>query len=47
MIKGARRRDLELLVAEIEHHEAGRPAEQRFDVGSLRRALWPDEPGSG
>ncbi|WP_242392672.1 SEC-C metal-binding domain-containing protein [Anaeromyxobacter oryzisoli] len=37
--KGAPRKSLELLLAEIEHAEAGRPEEQRFDVSVLRRAL--------
>jgi mRNA-degrading endonuclease toxin of MazEF toxin-antitoxin module len=31
--------EVELLLAEIEHAEATRPPEQRFDVGELRRAL--------
>lgn len=37
--KGARRKRLDLLLAELEHHEAGQPEAQRFDVGILRRAL--------
>lgn len=37
--KGAPRRSLELLLAEIEHAVAGRPEQQRFDVSGLRREL--------
>jgi hypothetical protein len=37
--KGAPRRKLELLLAEIEHTEAGQPAEARLDVSALRREL--------
>ena len=37
--KGGPRKALELLLAEIEHDEATRLPEQRFDVGELRRAL--------
>jgi len=37
--KGAPRKRLELLLAEIEHAEAGQPEQQRFDVSVLRRAL--------
>lgn len=37
--KGGPRKALDLLLAEIEHAEATRPPEQRFDVGELRRAL--------
>jgi hypothetical protein len=37
--KGAPRRALELLLAEIENAEAGRPAELRQDVAALRREL--------
>jgi len=32
-------RDLELLLKEFEHHEAGEPEASRFDVGILRREL--------
>jgi hypothetical protein len=38
-LKGAPRKRLELLLAEIEHAEAGQPEAQRFDVGVLRRDL--------
>jgi hypothetical protein len=37
--KGAPRKSLELLLAEIEHAEAGQPEQQRFDVSVLRREL--------
>lgn len=37
--KGALRSRLELLLAEIEHHEAGQPEAQRFDMSVLRSAL--------
>jgi len=37
--KGAPRKSLELLLAEIEHAEAGQPEQQRFDVSGLRRDL--------
>ncbi len=37
--KGAPRKSLELLLAEIEHAEAGRPEQERFDVSVLRREL--------
>ena len=37
--KGAPRKSLELLLAEIEHAEAGQPEQQRFDVSGLRREL--------
>jgi hypothetical protein len=37
--KGAPRKSLELLLAEIEHAEAGEPEERRFDVSILRREL--------
>lgn len=37
--RGAPRKSLELLVAEIEHAEAGRPEQERFDVAALRRDL--------
>jgi hypothetical protein len=37
--KGGPRKGLELLLAEIEHAEATRPPEQRFDVDELWRAL--------
>ena len=37
--KGGPRKALELLLAEIEHAEATRPLEQRFDVDELWRAL--------
>jgi hypothetical protein len=40
--KGAPLEKLRLLLAEIEHHEALRPAEQRFDVQALRRELGLD-----
>lgn len=40
--KGAPRKRLELLLAEIEHAEAGQASEQRFDVTILRRALGLD-----
>lgn len=40
--KGAPRQRLELLLAEIEHAEAGQPSEQRFDVTVLRRELGLD-----
>jgi len=36
---GRPRKELELLLAEIEHAEASRPPEQRFDVGVLRKEL--------
>jgi hypothetical protein len=37
--KGAPRKSLELLLAEIEHAEAGQHEQQRFDVSVLRREL--------
>jgi hypothetical protein len=37
--KGAPRKSLDLLLAEIEHAEAGQPKQQRFDVSALRREL--------
>jgi hypothetical protein len=37
--KGASRKSLELLLAEIENAEAGRPEAERFDVSILRRDL--------
>ena len=37
--KGAPRKKLDLLLAEIEHAEAGQPEQQRFDVSVLRREL--------
>lgn len=37
--KGAPRKRLELLLAELEHAEAGQPEQQRFDVSVLRREL--------
>jgi hypothetical protein len=37
--KGGPRKALELLLAEIEHAEATRPLEQRFDVDELWMAL--------
>ena len=42
--KGAPRKALDLLLAEIEHHEAGQPEAQRFDVSVLRRALGLERP---
>jgi len=36
---GAPRKKLDLLLAEIEHAEAGQPEQQRFDVSGLRREL--------
>ncbi len=41
--KGAPRKALDLLLAELEHHEAGQPKAQRFDVSVLRRALGLEE----
>jgi hypothetical protein len=41
--KGAKRRKLELLLAELEAMEAGKPKGERFDVGVLRRELDLDE----
>jgi hypothetical protein len=40
--KGAPRKALLLLLAEIEHAEAGQPAARRFDVGAMRRDLGLD-----
>ena len=40
--KGAPREALRLLLAELEHAEAGQPAASRFDVASLRRELGVD-----
>lgn len=37
--KGAPRKSLELLLAELEHAEAGQPEPQRFEVAALRREL--------
>jgi len=37
--KGAARRKLELILAEIEHAEAGQPADARLDVSALRHEL--------
>jgi hypothetical protein len=37
--KGAPRKSLELLLAEIEHAQAGQEEQQRFDVSVLRREL--------
>lgn len=37
--KGAPRKALLLLLAEIEHAEAGQPSARRFDVGAMRREL--------
>ena len=37
--KGGPKKSLELLLAEIEHAEAGQPEQQRFDVSVLRREL--------
>jgi hypothetical protein len=37
--KGAPRKRLELLLAEIEHAEAGQPEAQRFDVAVLLHEL--------
>jgi len=37
--KGAPRRELDVLLAEMEHCEAGRPEAERFDVAWLRREL--------
>jgi len=37
--KGEPRKELELLLAEIEHAEARRPPDQRFDVSVLRHEL--------
>jgi hypothetical protein len=42
--KGKPRQRLELLLAEIEHAEAGQPHAQRFDVAVLRRELGLDGP---
>jgi hypothetical protein len=42
--KGSPRKRLDLLLAEIEHHEAGQPEAQRFDVSVLRSALGLEKP---
>ena len=42
--KGGPRQRVELLLAEIEHAEAGQPVAQRFDVAVLRRELGLDVP---
>lgn len=40
--KGKPRQQLELLLAELEHAEAGQPSQQRLDVAALRRELGLD-----
>jgi hypothetical protein len=37
--KGASQRELDVLLADLEHCEAGRPEAERFDVAGLRREL--------